>query len=156
MQELKDHRLKAGLEYFERAGAGGNTTLSGHELKLAIAAATGIKYSKYEVAKLLKRKKVQRVISSDENYMTRDEFMETISRQLALADEAKVFFRAFDTRDKGFVTFDDLKRVFTEANPDLSETEIADAFCEGDTIGQGRISYEQFISLFSSRCKECE
>ena len=64
--------------------------------------------------------------------------------------------RAFDTRDKGFVTFDDLKRVFTEANPDLSETEIADAFCEGDTIGQGRISYEQFISLFSSRCKECE
>ena len=95
--------MAAGLAYYDRVGAAdADATLHGHDLKLAIAATLGVRLNKFEVSKLIAtttttRKRLGRGVAdaqkassasahwfkSDENALTRDEFVTAMSWRLA-------------------------------------------------------------------------
>jgi Ca2+-binding EF-hand superfamily protein len=66
-------------------------------------------------------------------------------------DDAIRAFKAIDAENKGFITLDDLKRVYAN-EPDLKATpELMKAMIdEFDMDGSGRITVETFMSIMFS------
>ncbi|XP_021258030.1 EF-hand calcium-binding domain-containing protein 11 isoform X2 [Numida meleagris] len=50
------------------------------------------------------------------------------------SDETREIFTAFDTQDKGFLTFEDFKKTFNSVLPKLSERIIIEAFSHGPPV----------------------
>ncbi|CAB1098834.1 unnamed protein product [Ectocarpus sp. CCAP 1310/34] len=75
--------------------------------------------------------------------MSRDMFVESMGRRLALVDPAedlRQIFKAFDRGCRGFITRDDLRQVLSEvfSESEMPPVKVAEMFSEADWDGSGR------------------
>lgn len=132
--------------------AEGDSDKKGHlnreDLKVAMVSLLGYKPSKYEANQMLEKHGYQ-----DEDgtlVMNFGQFVEAVTPKLINRDEddeIRQTFMAFDTHCKGFLTVDDLKRVFSNVAPHMSAHHLEKMFRELDRDGDGRVSYKDFDFL---------
>lgn len=134
---INQHRLAAGLAYFEDAGF---EEVSGHRLKCALAASLGYRPSRYDVSLIL---------GHDRMATSREEFIAAFERcaETDERNEFRMMWRALDPTDRGFVTQEDFEKLCQEVL-DLPRSAVVDAFGEADT-STGRINFQQLEHFFS-------
>ena len=131
------HRLEAGLAYFEDSGS---EEVCGHRLKCALAASLGYRPSRYDVSLIL---------GHDRMATSREGLVSAVQRcaELDERNEFRMMWRALDPTDRGFVTQVDFEKLCKEVL-DLPRSAVVDAFGEADT-GTGRISFQQLEHFLS-------
>jgi calmodulin len=65
-------------------------------------------------------------------------------------------FEMFDKDKDGTITAKELANVMRSLNQDPSEQELQDMIAEVDVDGNGRIDFEEFVSLMNRRSKETD
>lgn len=65
-------------------------------------------------------------------------------------------FEMFDKDKDGTITVRELANVMRSLNQDPSEQELQDMIAEVDVDGNGRIDFEEFVSLMNRRSKETD
>lgn len=127
-------RVAAGLAYFDQLG---RERLCGHELKLAMTAVLGFRPTKAEINQVLG--------GGADDGMDRFEFGEVMARRVAARDsmnELRQLFHALDMHGRGFVTREDMHKVFL-ACPSVPPAVIDEVFDEADASRCGRLSFHQ-------------
>ncbi|CAN0495748.1 unnamed protein product, partial [Ectocarpus sp. 12 AP-2014] len=75
--------------------------------------------------------------------MSRDVFVESMGRRLALidpAEELRQIFKAFDRGCRGFITRDDLQQIACkQVVSEMPPVKVAEMFSEADWDGSGRV-----------------
>eukprot|EP00542_Grammatophora_oceanica_P019001 CAMPEP_0194048720 /NCGR_PEP_ID=MMETSP0009_2-20130614/28262_1 /TAXON_ID=210454 /ORGANISM="Grammatophora oceanica, Strain CCMP 410" /LENGTH=147 /DNA_ID=CAMNT_0038694671 /DNA_START=104 /DNA_END=547 /DNA_ORIENTATION=+ len=65
--------------------------------------------------------------------------------------EMKRVFELFDTNKKGFIALADLRRVAGELGEHMSEEELKDMVDRADPQGTGRVSFDNFQTIMTTR-----
>jgi Ca2+-binding protein (EF-Hand superfamily) len=65
-------------------------------------------------------------------------------------EEIKQAFQVFDKHKQGYICADELRHVMTTLGERLSEDEVNEMIQEADINGDGRINYEDFVTLMTS------
>ncbi|KAA0171963.1 hypothetical protein FNF28_00280 [Cafeteria roenbergensis] len=60
-------------------------------------------------------------------------------------------FEVLDTKAEGFVPFPELRRALTALDAKLTDREIAELLRDADTDKDGRINYDEFMTLMGVR-----
>ncbi|KAJ3006795.1 UNVERIFIED_CONTAM: hypothetical protein HDU68_003885, partial [Siphonaria sp. JEL0065] len=79
-----------------------------------------------------------------------EEFITMMARKLKDSDaeaEIREAFRVFDKDGVGFITVGQLRQVMQNLGENLTEQEINEMFCEADIDGDGKIDFEEFVSM---------
>ena len=76
--------------------------------------------------------------------MTRSQFTET------RAEVQKVFSK-YDYNRKGWISFEDLKKMGKELGEDIEEDEIEEMFKNADENGDGKMNFEEFYSVITKK-----
>jgi len=63
--------------------------------------------------------------------------------------ELRDSFRVFDKNGDGFISAAELRQVMATLGEHLSEEEIREMITEADVDGDGRVNYEEFVSMMS-------
>ncbi|KAL8588775.1 hypothetical protein ACOMHN_035271 [Nucella lapillus] len=130
---------------FTEADEGGKGFLARADLKIAVISLLGYKPSKYEANQILE--KYGHTLEDETLALNLGEFVEAMTPKLISGDEdddIRQTFMAFDTHCKGFLTVDDLKKVFAQLAPHMGHHRIEAMFKELDRDGDGRVSYRDF------------
>ncbi|CAM9597801.1 unnamed protein product [Ectocarpus sp. 12 AP-2014] len=116
------------------------------DLKVAVTALLGFRPSKFDVQQML-------ALATAEDPqcpgMSRDVFVESMGRRLALIDpteELRQIFKAFDRGCRGFITRDDLQQVLSEvfSESEMPPVKVAEMFSEADWDGSGRVGTRSY------------
>ncbi|XP_076463775.1 EF-hand calcium-binding domain-containing protein 11-like [Babylonia areolata] len=130
---------------FAEADEGGKDFLTRADLKIAVISMLGYKPSKYEANQILE--KYGHTLEDGTSVLNLGQFIEAMTPKLIIRDEddeIRQTFMAFDTHCKGFLTVDDLKKVFSQLAPHMGHHRIESIFKELDRDGDGRVSYKDF------------
>jgi calmodulin len=65
-------------------------------------------------------------------------------------------FEMFDKDKDGYITAKELANVMRSLNQDPSEQELHDMISEVDVDGNGKIEFEEFVTLMNRRSKETD
>merc|ERR1712150_17125 len=136
---------------FYRCDQGHKGFLSREDVKVAMVSLFGYKPSKNEVDEIFG------VIASESQCIKIDHFTEEMTKKMLVKDEDEEIrqtFLSFDSQCRGFLTFDDLKRVFAVVAPHFTDANIKDAFREIDRDGDGRVSYKDFEFMMKFNCTD--
>jgi Ca2+-binding EF-hand superfamily protein len=76
--------------------------------------------------------------------------MSSLVGLIPLEEEIRMLFRSFDTRDRGFITWEDFWQSCNRIAPHLPATAVFDAFQEVDTDRDGRVAFRDFDRLMRS------
>eukprot|EP00752_Nemacystus_decipiens_P016192 g14479.t1 len=127
--------------------------LNKDDLKVAVTACLGVRPTKFDVQQML-----DLATAEDPQCpgMSKQAFIDSMSRRLALVDpseELRQIFKAFDRGCRGFLTREDLRQVLAEVftESDMPPAKMAEMFSEADWDGSGRIGYRQFESMVTNR-----
>ncbi|XP_060564366.1 EF-hand calcium-binding domain-containing protein 11-like isoform X1 [Ruditapes philippinarum] len=140
-------KLKPG-QVFHEADEGQKGYLSRSDLKVAIVELLGYKPTKFEINHLLQTHGED--IDNLTKGMTLEKFVSSMCEKLVSQDEDEDIrhtFMAFDVQCRGFLTLDDVKKVFSKVAPHVPEQTVHSAFREIDQDGDGRVSYKDFEFL---------
>ncbi|KAL3874907.1 hypothetical protein ACJMK2_037859 [Sinanodonta woodiana] len=131
---------------FDTADEDGKGYLSREDLKVALVELFGYKPTKMETNQLLE-KYGDKYDSSNCKVLSKEQFMASMMEKMVKRDEDEEIrqtFLAFDMQCHGFLTVEDLKKVFSQVAPSLPAQSIHSSFRELDRDGDGRISYKDF------------
>jgi len=124
--------------------------LDRHGFKCAFASLVGSVPSKLEVehvfernarlglevfAGYLERRLANENETSDDSWYARNE-------------KARVVFRAFDSKQAGYLTLEDAEEAFKTVLPGISREIVCDVFREADEDGDGKVGLEAFSKIF--------
>mmetsp|Transcript_16653 Transcript_16653/g.41024 ORF Transcript_16653/g.41024 Transcript_16653/m.41024 type:complete len:201 (-) Transcript_16653:297-899(-) len=76
-----------------------------------------------------------------------DEFLEIMSRPPSLKEEIKGAFEVFDTSERGFFDFGDIKEVMLSIGENITDDEALSMFREADVDKDGRITLEDMMAM---------
>ncbi|KAJ3144959.1 EF-hand calcium-binding domain-containing protein 11 [Geranomyces variabilis] len=134
---------------FHRADAGSKGYLTRDDFKVALVGLLGYEPSKWELQYTCKG------VDIDNCKMTLPEFSRLLKTKLAAAaDEDSAIRHAFlatDTRCRGFITPEDLRKLFRTVSPALPSSVVDEAFFLVDKSGSGRIAYREFESIMKQK-----
>lgn len=108
----------------------------------------GYKPTKYEVNQLLQAHGTD--IDTQTKGLVLAGFLSCMHGKLTCRDEDEEIrhtFMAFDVQCRGFLTLEDVKKVFSKVAPHVSAPTVHSAFREIDQDGDGRVSYKDFEFL---------
>ncbi|CAM9492420.1 unnamed protein product, partial [Ectocarpus sp. 4 AP-2014] len=116
------------------------------DLKVAVTALLGFRPSKFDVQQMLALATARDPQCPG---MSRDMFVESMGRRLALVDpaeELRQIFKAFDRGCRGFITRDDLRQVLSEvfSESEMLPVKVAEMFSEADWDGSGRVGTRSY------------
>eukprot|EP00741_Cyanophora_paradoxa_P009790 tig00000147_g9486.t1 len=137
------------VDTFKAYDTGGKGYLIRAELKLAMIALLGFKPTKIELDRILPKNEDGRSVG-----VPQELFERIMADRLALQDrdiEIRQIFEAMDVGRRGFITAEDLKRVFKSVASSIPESAIAEAFAEVDTDMDGRVGYRDFERMMKCR-----
>jgi len=80
------------------------------------------------------------------------EFIDMMTRKTSNTDveaEMKAAFDVFDSDHCGFISADELKTVMSTIGEKLTDSEFEEIIKEADTNCDGKISYEEFVSIIN-------
>ncbi|KAI9332063.1 hypothetical protein BDR26DRAFT_869592 [Obelidium mucronatum] len=83
-----------------------------------------------------------------------EEFITMMARKLKDSDaeaEIREAFRVFDKDGVGYITVAQLRQVMQNLGENLTEQEINEMFSEADIDGDGRIDFDEFVSMMTSK-----
>lgn len=83
-----------------------------------------------------------------------DTFVMLMARQMKntdRVDEILDAFRLFDTEGKGIIPAAELRHIMTNLGEKLTEEEVDEMIREADTLGNGQIHYEDFVTMMTSK-----
>jgi Ca2+-binding EF-hand superfamily protein len=146
-RKITEEVKSAILTTFYQSDSGHKGYLTCQDVKVAILALFGYKPTKVEVNRLLQNETVTLKDGSTVHGLTLDRFVSIMSSKMTARDEdehIRQMFLAFDMQCRGFVTCDDLKKVFSIIAPHMPVDGIKSAFRELDRDGDGRVSYKDF------------
>ncbi|XP_025091881.1 EF-hand calcium-binding domain-containing protein 11-like [Pomacea canaliculata] len=127
--------------------------LNTEDLKVAMVSLFGYKPSKSEANQILQHYGHTR---DDEAIgLNLAEFTDAMTPKVINIDEDEEIrqtFMAFDSHCKGFVTGEDLKKVFAKIAPHMSSHCLEMIFRELDRDGDGRVSYKDFDFMMKFDC----
>ncbi|KAH6938951.1 hypothetical protein HPB50_015075 [Hyalomma asiaticum] len=83
------------------------------------------------------------------------EFLAVLAQQSGSSSEdgpenMEVLFKVFDKYDRGYITAMDLRDVMSSINETVTDRELDAMMLAADKDGDGLISYEEFVAIFSS------
>ena len=84
------------------------------------------------------------------------EFLAIAARKIKDSDmeeEIRKVFRILNKDDNGFISFDELRRVLTNLGEKLSDEDVVEMIEEADLDKDGRISYEEFMTMMMMMTK---
>ncbi|KAH7962569.1 calmodulin-A [Rhipicephalus sanguineus] len=64
-------------------------------------------------------------------------------------EEFQVLFKVFDKYDRGYITSTDLRYVMSSLNETVTDREVEAMMLAADKDGDGLISYDEFVAIFS-------
>ncbi|KAK2174891.1 hypothetical protein NP493_769g02028 [Ridgeia piscesae] len=133
------------ISAFHDSDLGHKNYLDREDLKTATVALLGYKPSKYEVDDTYKSCGLIENVPGQG--ITLEKFIDVMSSKMAVVDEddeIRQTFLMFDSQCRGFLTQDDVTKVFSQVAPHMQKHAIESAFKEIDRDGDGRISYKDF------------
>lgn len=135
--------IREAFELFDTDGSG---AIDQSDVNVALRA-LGIEATKEELAKMLSS--VQSKVSNEEKQLKFTEFLELIARKYLERDSQDEISKAFQLFDdgKGKITFEDLKRVATELDEQLTDEELREMIEAGDKDGDGALTLDDFVKL---------
>jgi len=141
LDELQNAEFKEAFDEFDRDGSG---TISTKEL-LQVMRSIGQNPTEDEILEL--------VMESDLNgdgTIDFQEFLEMMKRKSSETDqteELRQAFRMFDRNKDGYVDAKELKKVTTTLGQTLTNEEVDAFMAEADIDGDGKLSYEEFVTM---------
>uniref|UniRef100_A0A7S2U3J4 Calmodulin n=1 Tax=Lotharella oceanica TaxID=641309 RepID=A0A7S2U3J4_9EUKA len=86
--------------------------------------------------------------------ITFDNFLDMMVRKLQSDDDGEAdierIFQIFDKDGDGYINYDDLSGVMKDLGEELTDDEIRDMMHQADTSHDGKIDYQEFMSLMMS------
>jgi calmodulin len=82
------------------------------------------------------------------------DFLTVMSKDIRHFDseaDLRAAWKVFDPRGEGFILLTELKHVLTNIGEKLSKEEVEDMSKEADPRGEGKVQFEEFIKMMSSR-----
>ena len=140
----QEQELKEAFNLFDKDGDG---TISAKEL-VVVMRSIGIQPSEEDVQAMMNE-----IVPDNDGEIEYPGFVELLAKMLsetADKDELQEAFSNFDKGAKGYYTLEDLKMIVYEFGERMTDEEIEKMFQDHDTEKKGKISYEQFVSLFSA------
>ncbi|KAJ3156203.1 EF-hand calcium-binding domain-containing protein 11 [Geranomyces michiganensis] len=135
-------------QVFHRADAGGKGYLTRDDFLVALVGLLGYEPSRWEVQYTCKG------IDIDGCKMTLPTFSSLLKAKLAaVADQDAAIRHAFLATDvgcRGYITPDNLRKVFRTVAPAVTSTIIDEAFFLVDKSGSGRITYREFENIMKA------
>ena len=123
--------------------SGGKGYLNREDVVVAHAMMFGRKPTKYELSELLgSDSDEQRQLKLDVKQF--EEIFRSRTNAIDEDEEIRNMFMAFDANSKGFLTLEDLQRVFHSVAPSIPEHSVQATFKEVDRYSDGRLSYRDF------------
>lgn len=140
-------------EVFDTFDYNGNGILSPNDLKNAL-----ISYG-YQVNKETVYDIIAEYDEDESGGLSFKEFLRMITNSLTNnpkktmkeKNEIERVFRKYDPKNKGFIDFDCLKRMIAEFEEEVSDSELRDIIKKIDSNQDGRISYDDFYRVMTSK-----
>ncbi|KAH3748475.1 hypothetical protein DPMN_182921 [Dreissena polymorpha] len=142
-----DREIEEMFKVFDRNG---DKTISIEELRMGLKS-MGTTFT-YKEAML-----AAKTIDKDKNgKIDITEFKEYIRQQFKKQDistQAREAFRVFDRDGNGSIDRKELKYAMKLLGEKLSEMDVSEMITEADTNGDGKISFEEFLTLWNKKMK---
>ncbi|XP_047737889.1 calcium and integrin-binding family member 2-like [Hyalella azteca] len=100
------------------------------------------------------RKLVSGVSTCADGTIEFNEFLQMMSKKLKnMGDEneLKEAFKVFDKKNSGYLTSTELRHVMTSLGERLSESEVDAMIKEASPSGDGKVNYDDFVSLIARK-----
>ncbi|WAR18706.1 CALM-like protein [Mya arenaria] len=81
------------------------------------------------------------------------EFLQLMDKNLRNIEPEELIRSAFDVIDQhgdGFITYQQLRHVVHEMELGFTDDDLRDMITEADTAGDGRVSYQDFMSMMTN------
>mmetsp|Transcript_8236 Transcript_8236/g.21018 ORF Transcript_8236/g.21018 Transcript_8236/m.21018 type:complete len:155 (+) Transcript_8236:246-710(+) len=128
---------------FREFDDGSKGWLTRNDLKCAVACLVGYKPSKVELGEILRA-------VPEGSVLDEAAFTACMEWRLGIQDpdeRIRQIFKSFDYRCSGFISSDDLLKVFTNCVPHIPHETARQVFDEIDSDRDGRVSLREFVSI---------
>lgn len=137
--------LKEAFQLFDRDGDG---TISTDELGIVLRS-IGQNPTDAQIEAMIAE------VDDDKNgYCEYDEFLLLMSKKMndsQMDEEMMEAFKTFDDKGKGYISYNDLKRVLKSYNENLSDEEVKLMFKETDADKDDKINFKDFILMMMAK-----
>lgn len=145
LEEDETARLRQAFELFDHNCDG---LITAQELG-AVMLTLGYEESSVEVERM-----VTEANTSGKDNVDFSEFLAVLVQQPdapieTIQAEIEVLFKVFDKYGRGYITATDLRHVMSSLNESVTDRELDSMMIAADKDGDGLISYEEFVALFS-------
>nr|XP_050045161.1 calmodulin-A-like [Dermacentor andersoni] len=108
----------------------------------------------YEASNIEVERMVAQANTSGKDNVDFREFMALLAQQPDapsenIQEEIEVLFKIFDKYGQGYITATDLRHVMSSLNESVTDRELDTMMFAADKDGDGLVSYEEFVALFS-------